>query len=252
MRRCFEADRAARHVQPACARVARLPSHLTRVVVWLLLCLLAVHSAQAAGGCAGELARRLPQQLQDEPDARAARRRAARCSHRRRARARRCKALKLIAVQTMTRLVEKVVRAVGWPARGPSASPGAATARQPHHPPPTRRTLKSHKATRLCLLGLPVQQPALRIRRSVSAQQGGRRVRPRCHRAAQPRCRASQRRSMADAARLLFASLESSVTTSFWTTLAQAKLDRLHLSEAPLDVVGATLVCIRRLLSLLR
>jgi hypothetical protein len=41
-------------------------------------------------------------------------------------------------------------------------------------------------------------------------------------------------------ASLLFAPLESSVSSSFWTELARLKLDELRLSERPLDVVGAS------------
>jgi hypothetical protein len=40
------------------------------------------------------------------------------------------------------------------------------------------------------------------------------------------------------AAPLRFAALESSVATSFWTELAQAKLERLRLSEAPVELCG--------------
>ena len=40
-------------------------------------------------------------------------------------------------------------------------------------------------------------------------------------------------------AALLFAPLESSVSSSFWTELARLKLDELRLSELPLDVAGA-------------
>jgi hypothetical protein len=42
-----------------------------------------------------------------------------------------------------------------------------------------------------------------------------------------------------DAAVLRYAQLESSVSTSFWTELAQAKLERLRLSEEAQNLVGA-------------
>jgi hypothetical protein len=38
---------------------------------------------------------------------------------------------------------------------------------------------------------------------------------------------------------LQFQPLESSVATSFWTQLAQSKLETLRLSEEPLDIAGA-------------